>query len=112
MDSPGILVPKIDNDEVALNLGSMTSIKENVLPIEKVALHILFKLNNSYKTILKENYNLDSVILDNIEEAYNVIGKYRNIHKINGEDDYDKINTIIINDVKSEKIKGITFDKL
>ena len=54
MDTPGILWPKLDNEEVALNLASMTSIKIDVLPIDKVATHILEKLIKYYPNILEE----------------------------------------------------------
>lgn len=111
-DSPGILVPKIESDLVALNLSSMSNIKENVIPIEKVALHILNKLDESYKEILKTNYNLENIKEIDIIEMYEIISKHRNINYISGEPDYDKINIMILNDIKSERIKGITFDKM
>ncbi len=112
MDSPGILVPKLENEEVALNLASMSIIKETVLPIEKVSLHILDKLNFMYKDKLKSYYNLDNYDINNIMEVYETISKFRNINKINNEVDYDRINLLILNDIKNERIKDITFDKI
>ena len=56
VDSPGILWPKLDNDEVALNLASMGIIKEEILPIDKVAVHILKKLSVLYKEILYKSF--------------------------------------------------------
>lgn len=88
----------------------MGSIKEEILPLDEVAIHILNKLNSYYPDILKEEYNLEKLDED-AEIVYNHIG-----HKIGalisgGEIDYEKVSKKIINDIKSEKIKNITFDR-
>lgn len=112
LDSPGILWPKLESNEQALNLAAMTTIKEEILPLDEVAVHILKKLNDSYKPILKKVYNLDKIDFDNLIDVYKVISDYRHINLINNDIDFDKINTLIYNDIKLEKIKGITFDNL
>ena len=112
VDTPGILYPKIESKEVALNLSSFSNIKETIIPLEEVGIHILTKLNLFYKPILKEFYNLDSFSLENIEEDYKKISDFRSVKKSNNEIDYEKINYVIINDIKSERIKGITFDRM
>ena len=43
-------------------------------------------------------------------EAYETIGKKIGATR-NGEVDYERVSTKIINDIKLEKIKGITFDR-
>ncbi len=110
IDTPGILWPKIDSEEVALNLGSMSVIKEDVLPLDKIAMHILRKLNKDYKDILYKNLGIIEYNEDNIEEVYMTISKYKGIKITDGEVDYNRVNEFIINLVKSENIKNITFD--
>ena len=110
LDTPGVLWPKFDSEEEALNLASMSIIKEEVLPLDKVAIHILLKLNQKYKSILKKELGLDSFDIDNIEEEYEKISKFKNLPKVGGEVDYDRINILIINMIKNEQIKNITFD--
>lgn len=112
LDTPGILWPKFEDDETALNLASMTSIKEEVLPLDLVAIHILRKLYDNYKDKLKDMYNLENIDFDNIINTYESIANFRNIKPLNGDIDYDKVNILIINDIKLERIKEITFDKL
>ena len=90
----------------------MTIIKEEILPLDEVAIYILDKLNTLYKEKLKKLYNLEDFSVENIEEAYKIISEYRHINYKNGEIDYDKINNLIYNDIKLEKLKGITFDNL
>ena len=41
LDTPGILWPRLDDEQVAYNLASMTAIKEEVLPIDRVCFYIL-----------------------------------------------------------------------
>ena len=57
LDTPGILWPKFENNEVAYNLASMTIIKEEILTIEEVAIHILKKLSDNYKDILLKEFD-------------------------------------------------------
>ena len=110
VDSPGILWPKLDNDELALNLASMGIIKEEILPIDKVAVHILKKLDASYKEILSNELGIKEFDLDDIVNMYEIISKYKNIPFVDGEPDYDRVSTLILNLIRNETIKNITFD--
>ena len=112
LDTPGILWPKFDNEEIALNLSSFTAIKSEVIPVDDVAIHILKKLNSYYPNILKDLYNIDSIDFDDIITTYEALGKKLNCYVRGGDVDYDRINNIIYNDIKNEKIKNITFDRL
>ncbi len=108
LDTPGILWPKLDDQNVALNLASFTSIKQEILPVDDVAVYILKTLNLYYKDILKERYDLDNV--DDMLEVYEKIAKKIGAMR-QGEPDYERISNKIINDIKMEYIKGITFDR-
>lgn len=110
VDSPGILWPKLDNDNLALNLASMGIIKEEILPIDKVAVHILKKLDESYKDVLYNELGIKEFDIDDIVSMYEIISKYKNIPFKDGEADYDRISTLILNLIKNETIKNITFD--
>lgn len=111
LDTPGILWPKFEDQKVALNLASMTIIKEEILTIEEVAIHILKKLDKHYKEILKKEFGIDYYNDDEVEECFTKISKYKNI-PVNGEVDYERVSLVILNSIKQEKIKGITFDRL
>lgn len=108
LDTPGILWPKLSDSKIAYNLASISSIKQEVLPIDEVAVYILKTLEEYYPNLLKERYQLNNV--HDIEASYETIGK--NIGAIkNGEVDYDRVSKKIINDIRMEHIKGITFDR-
>jgi len=111
LDTPGILWPKFENEKVAFNLASLTAIKEDILPIEEVVIYILRTLYKYYPNILKERYNVSELDPDMIE-VFDTIGKKRGCIIRGGEVDYDKVCSIVINDVKEGLIKNITFDRV
>ena len=111
LDTPGILWPKFETTMIANNLASMTIIKEEVLTIDHIAIHILEMLSKYYPNILKQEFGIDSYNSENIEECFEAISKYKNI-PVNREVDYERVSLVIINSIKQEKIKGITFDRL
>ena len=110
LDSPGMLWPKLDNQEVSLNLASMSAIKSEILPVDEVAVFILKKLNSYYPQLLKERYNIEE-LTDDFAFIYDKIGKKIGALIKGGEVDYDKVSLTILNDMKNEYIKGITFDR-
>jgi len=112
IDTPGVLWPKFESTEVALNLASMTIIKEEVLSITDTAMHILKKLNDYYKDKLKKLFGLEYFDYDDVVELYEIISKFKNIPLVGGEADYDRISTLIINTIKNGTLNGITFDIL
>lgn len=111
LDTPGILWPKLDTQELALNLASCAAINIEILDKHEVACHILNKLSSYYPNILKERYNLDEFNNDLIEESYEIIGKKYGCLIKGGEIDYTRVSNQIINDVRNENVKNITFDR-
>ena len=111
LDTPGILWPKLDEEVVALNLASLTAIKEEILPIDKVVIYILNTLDKYYNHIIKERYGIDKVNNEDIEETLDAIGRKRGCLVKGGVVDFDKVYTVVINDIKNGIIKGITFDR-
>ena len=110
LDSPGILWPKLDEENVAFNLASLTSIKEEILPIDDVVIYILNTLSKYYPDILLNRYGIDKIDED-IEVTLELIGKKRGCIIRGGVVDYDKVYSVIMNDIKSGLIKGVTFDR-
>ena len=110
LDSPGILWPKLD-EKNAFNLASLSAIREEVLPLFEVVSYILKTLEKYYPEILKERYGIDTLKEDIVEDL-EFIGKKRGCLISGGEIDYDKVMSLIINDIKNGYIKGITFDRI
>lgn len=107
LDTPGILWPKLEENTVALNLASLSAIKEDILPLYDVCNHIIDVLSKYYKEQLKERYNIDEID----DDIYTLIGKKRGCLIKGGEIDYDKVVNVIMNDVRNGYFKNITFDR-
>lgn len=110
LDSPGILWPKLEQEKVAFNLASTTAIKEEILPKESVCIYIIKFLYQYYKDILSENYNVEAI--EDFYEVFETIGKKKGFLSRGGIVNDDRVVNLVINDIKSGKIKGITFDRI
>lgn len=108
LDTPGILWPKIEDNEEALNLAITGSIKMEVLNITDLGGYIVSYLKNYYPDILEEKYKIK--VEKDPMEIFKQIAKKMNAYKDN-EIDYEKICEKLYNDIISGKIKGVTFDK-
>lgn len=109
LDTPGILAPRLDNEEVALNLASVFAIKTEILDVNEVAVHILNKLNKYYPKKLEERYGIKPSISLDFEMIYEELGKKMGAVR-SGEVDYERVSNRIMNDIKDEYIKGVVFD--
>jgi len=111
LDSPGILWPKLENQENAKILASFSSIKEEILNLDEIACFILKKLYELYPEKLNERYGLDELDEDFVE-AYEIIGKRRGALSRGGIVDYDKVSDLIIKDLKNGYFGKVTFDRI
>lgn len=112
LDSPGILWPKIDNEVQAYNLASFSAIKEEILPLGKVACYILDVMNKKYPKNLFDRYGNINYDSNDVILAYDVIGKKRGCIISGGNINYDKVSSIIIKDLREGKLGKITFDEV
>ena len=108
LDTPGILWPKLDGDNVALNLASTTAIKEEILNKEQIAIYIIQTLKKLYPKALEERYKLTDE--EDIVEILDKIGKTIGAIK-NNETDYEKVYTIILKDLREGYLGRITLDR-
>ncbi|MBQ2639383.1 MAG: ribosome biogenesis GTPase YlqF [Bacilli bacterium] len=111
LDTPGILWPKIENQDNAKTLAALSSIKEEILDNGMIATFILQKLNELYPDRLKERYGIEELDEDFIE-TYDLIASKRGALTKGGVADYDKVSNIIIKDLKSGYFGNVTFDRL
>ena len=108
LDTPGILWPKIEDNEEALSLAATGSIKMDVLNVTDIGGYLVSFLKNYYPEILAERYNIEIdkdplVVFERIANKINANNK--------GEIDYEKVSERVYHDVVSGKIKGVTFDQ-
>jgi len=108
LDSPGILWPKLDNQENAHILASLSSIKEEILNLDDISVFIIDKMTELYPEELKNRYNLEEIDKDTI---YDDIAKRRGLLQKGGIPDYDRVSLTIIRDLKEGHFGKITLDR-
>lgn len=111
LDTPGILWPKLENQEHAYNLAALSSVKEEVIDLQDLSIYILHKLNELYPNYLEKRYGITTVS-DDIITTLEEIGNRRGAKISGGEIDYNKVYSIIIRDLKEGLIGPVTLDRL
>lgn len=122
MDTPGVLWPKFENEQVALNLAFTGTIKDDILEITEIAYYLTKYLLENYRENLIKRYSLNEQIINeilsqnqeenqNIYEIIKLIGKRRGAIISGGEVDDEKTARIILEDFRSGKLGKITLEK-
>jgi len=110
LDTPGILWPKFEDQEIGLKLATTGAIKDEILNLQDVAVFALQYLIEHYPDRLKERYQFDS-FSENIVDIFDHIGKKRGCLMSGGFIDYDKTAELIIRELRTLKLGRITFEK-
>lgn len=109
LDTPGILWPKFEDQEVGLKLALTGAIKDTILNLQDIAIYGLRFLEKEYPQRLKERYQLDIIPEDTVE-LFDHIGTFRGALSSGGMIDYDKVTELIIRDIRGEKFGPLTFE--
>ena len=122
LDTPGVLWPKFENEEVALNLAYTGTIKDDILESLEIGFSLLKTLVKDYPNSLMERYKLEPMQWEEIEKQENLeenekileimhlIGKKRGAIISGGNIDEEKTAKIILEDLRSGKLGRITLE--
>ncbi|WML43683.1 ribosome biogenesis GTPase YlqF [Neobacillus sp. PS3-40] len=110
LDTPGILWPKFEDQQVGMKLAVTGAIKDTLLNLHDLAVYSLRFLELNYPDRLKERYNLESIPED-LVELFEHIGSLRGCLMGGGLVDYDKVAELIVREIRSEKFGALTFEK-
>jgi ribosome biogenesis GTPase A len=110
LDTPGILWPKFEDEEVGLKLATTGAIKDTILNLQDVAVYALNFLKHHYPERLKERYSLTEIPED-IVELFDEIGKRRGCLMSGGLVDYDKVAELVLREIRTEKLGRLSFEK-
>ena len=112
LDTPGILPPKFEDEQVAKNLAYTGAIKDNIINIELLSYSLLEYLRDNYPNELKTRYKLDDI--DGLEgyEILEYIGKKRGFVISGGEIDTERAANMLMDELRSAKIGNITLEKV
>lgn len=123
LDTPGVLWPKFDNEEIALNLSYIGTIKDEILDKTEIAFFLLKFLLQNYKTNLLERYKLQEIeiqnIMENVQnpneqimEVLYLIGRKRGAIISGGNVDEEKVSNILLDDFRTGKLGRISLEKV
>jgi len=108
LDTPGILWPKFEDQDVGIRLAWVGSIKDDILNMEELALLLIAYLQKSYPGALHLRYEISEEgealeILQNIAKARGCLKK--------GEElDYTKASGLFFDDFRGGKLGRITLE--
>ena len=109
LDTPGVLWPKFEDQEAALRLAATGAIAGDVFNSSEVVMSLLKTLSVMAPAILREKYDIEDTGADPqllLEQA----GRRRGCLLSGGAIDYDRAETVVLNDFRSGKLGKITLD--
>ena len=109
LDTPGVLWPKFNDDETALNLAFTGAIKDEIMDIEDLAYKLVERLQKNYKNELMARYKLEEVY-ENPLDTLDAIARKRGCLIKGGEINYNRISIILLDEFRSGKIGNITLE--
>ena len=123
LDTPGVLWPKFENEQIALNLAFTGTITDDILEITEIAYHLTKFLLNNYMDNLINRYSLSKETIinileqpreenENIYEIMQIIGKKRGAIISGGNIDDEKTSKIILDDFRNGKLGKITLEDI
>lgn len=110
LDTPGVLWPKFEDEETALNLAFTGAIKDEVMDIEELAYKLVERIQKLYPERLKERYKIEDVYEDPLE-TLNAIALKRGTIMRGKEIDYNRIAVILLDEFRGGMIGNITLER-
>ena len=109
LDTPGILWPKFEDQQVGIKLSLIGSIKDEILNLDELALELLKRLHTDYPGILAERYGIEESedglkMLEAVAKARNCLLKGREL-------DYGKAARLLLEEFRNGKIGRITLER-
>ena len=105
VDTPGILWPKFETEEMGIRCALVGSIKETGYPLELVSDYGKKAMIKKYPDVLKRRYQIDS-----FDDFFESIAKSKGFLEVGGSPDVIKARSVFLNDVQNGQIGTITWD--
>lgn len=108
-DTPGMLWPKIANENSGYRLAVSGAVKDTAFDHDDIAYFAADYLLQTYPTRLIERYKLDELPA-HAEDLIEAIGRNRSCIKSGGRVDMHKAAVILINEIRDKTLGAITFE--
>lgn len=110
LDTPGVLWPKFEDEQIGLNLAFTGAIKDEIMDIENLCFKFINQLNIMDKNILKTRYHLSDECFEDTIFVMDEIARNRGAILKKNEIDYFKVANIILDDFRKVKLGKITLE--
>ncbi len=109
LDTPGILWPKIHNENSGYRLAISGAIRDTATEIEDLAFYLAGYLLEQHPELLANRYNLDSAPGSDIE-FLEELGASRGCLRAGGHVDLEKVSSILVNEFRSGTLGRISLE--
>ena len=109
-DTPGVLWPKFEDQEVGIKLAICSSIRDEILDLEYLTLYALDYLVKNYKDLLEKRYEIN-IESNDPNEILDLICVKKGCLLKGGLPDRLRASKMIINDIRNVRIGAISFEK-
>ena len=109
LDTPGILWPKFEDQEVGIRLAYIGSIKDDILNVQELALRFIEYLKQEYPGTIAEVYKAEEN-----QESYQILERIavnRQCRLKGDQLDYDKAAAMLLDDYRSGRLGRITLER-
>ena len=110
LDTPGILWPKFDDEEVGRRLAYTGAVKDDILDVETLACHLIALLWRRYPEALRQRYKIDLPEDAPGWELLTEAGRKRGFLLSKGEIDTERMARILLEEFRSCKIGRFTLE--
>ncbi|MBQ8752303.1 MAG: ribosome biogenesis GTPase YlqF, partial [Clostridia bacterium] len=111
MDTPGILWPKFEDQQVARHLAYTGAIRDQILDVEELAWGLLKLLMQEYYLLLAARYKLaETPETEDAWELLQIIGRKRRMLVSGGEIDTERAAIMLLDEFRGGKIGRITLE--
>ena len=110
LDTPGILWPKFESEEVGKRLAMIGSMNDEILQMTELAAELLDYLIKYYRKPLSARYQMDPDDGISPVQALAQICEKRRCYKKGQEPDYEKAAALLVDDFRSGRIGRITLE--
>lgn len=110
LDTPGVLWPKFDNQEIGCLLAGTGAINEDILDLKMIANELTKVIRKYYPNVLEKEYEFDTDT--DIHDVLTCIAKKRNLRKDNDVLDEDRAAILFLREYRKGKLGKFTLEHL
>ncbi|MBQ8527004.1 MAG: ribosome biogenesis GTPase YlqF [Lachnospiraceae bacterium] len=117
LDTPGILWPKFEDQQVGLRLALIGSMNDEILNIEEMAIELITFLSKEYNGLLARRFDIAVELEDDVDTkngALKILTEIANVRKCfqKGEElDLRKAANLLLDDFRSGKLGRVTLEQ-